>query len=75
MIKVKVTCAYVGECISFCAVYKVTCEIFLSVYMGNTQNTLKNRMEQHFQYLNKKVQYNNIQTFLLLTSLKLLTKN
>ena len=32
----------------------------LSVYVVSTQNTLKNRMEKHFQYLAQKVQYNKM---------------
>ena len=42
--KVKVTCSYGGEFRSCCVVYKMTCRKYLSVYVGNTQNTLKKRM-------------------------------
>ena len=39
--KAKGTCAYEGEFRACCVVYKVTCRQCLSVYMGNTQNTIK----------------------------------
>ena len=39
--KVKGECAYEGDCRACCIVYKVTCKKRLSVYVGNTQNTLK----------------------------------
>ena len=31
----------------------------VSVYVGNTQNTIKKRMEQHIQDVDQKLQYNN----------------
>ena len=39
--KVKVTFYYEGDCRLCCVAYKVTCKLFLSVYVGNTQNTPK----------------------------------
>ena len=47
--KVKGRCAYGGECQRCCVIYKVTCKCCGDFYVGNTQNTLKKRMEQHFQ--------------------------
>ena len=62
--KVKVTCEYKGECRACCAVYKVKCRLCLSVYLGNTQNALKKRMEQHFQDVAQKVHHDkNSDTF------------
>ena len=56
--KVKGTYAYKGDCRACGVVYKVTCKLRLSVYTGNTQNTLKERMEQNFQDVAQKVQQN-----------------
>ena len=62
--KVKGECAYEGDCRACCIFYKVTCKKFLSVYEGNTQNTFKKRMEQHFQDIAQKVQHDkNSDTF------------
>ena len=55
--RVNFICDYIGECISCWVVYKVTCQICLSIYVGNTQNTLKKRMEQHIQDVDQKVHY------------------
>ena len=45
-------------------VYIVTSKIHLSVYVGNTLNTLKNRMEQKFQDMLQKLQHDkSLDTF------------
>ena len=54
--KVNGTCAYAGECRSWGVVNKVMYKHYLSDYLVNTQNTLKKRMEQHFQDVAQKVQ-------------------
>ena len=41
-----------------CVFYKVTRRQCILVFVGNTKNTIKNTMEQHFQYMAQKVQYN-----------------
>ena len=53
--KVKGRCAYGGECLICCVIYKVMCKCCGDFYFGNTQNTLKKRMEQHFQDVAQKV--------------------
>ena len=59
----KVTCSCGGECRTYCVVYKVACRQCISFYVGKTQNTLKNRMEQHFQDVTQKVQYDKTRYF------------
>ena len=62
--KVKDEFVYEGDCRACCIVYKVTCKKCLSVYVGNTQNTFKKRMEQIFQDIAQKVQHDkNSDTF------------
>ena len=36
---VKGICTHEGDCRACCIVYKVTCKLCLSAYLGNTQNT------------------------------------
>ena len=44
-------------------VYNLICNIFILVYVGNTQNNIK-MIEQHFQDVAQKVQHNeNLDTF------------
>ena len=54
--KVDGLCAYNGQCRKSCVVYKVTCRICDAVYIGNTQQTLKSRMNAHFNDVQKLVQ-------------------
>ena len=54
--KVKVTCDYKGDYRARCVFYKVTCKKCLSVYVRNTQNTLKKIMEHNFLDMAQKVQ-------------------
>ena len=62
--KVKVTCAYKGECRTCCLFYKVIYRLCLSVYVGNTQNNLKKIMKRHFQDVAQKVHHDkNSDTF------------
>ena len=55
MIEVKCTCDYVGECRSCCVFHEVMFRQFLSIYLVNTQNTLKKITEQQFQYVAQKL--------------------
>ena len=48
--KLKVECAYEGDC-------RACCIVCVSVYVGNTQITLKKIMDQHFQDVAQKVQH------------------
>ena len=57
MTKVKWTFVYEGEYIACCVVCKVTCRLRLSVYVGKNQNTLKNRIKEHFQDVSQKAQH------------------
>ena len=41
-------CPYNGICRRKCAVYKVQCKLCTAIYIGNTQQTVKTRMTQHF---------------------------
>ena len=34
-------CAYEGDCRECCVVYNATCKLYILVYVGNNQNTLK----------------------------------
>ena len=62
--KLKVTCAYKGECGVCRLVYKVEYRLCISVYVGNTKNTPKKRMQQHFQDVAQKLQHDeNLYTF------------
>ena len=62
--KVKGTCACGGECRACCVVYKVVWRLCLIVYMVNTQNSLKNKMEEHFQEVAQRVHHDkNSDTF------------
>ena len=51
--KVNVKCAYEGKCQSRCIIYEVTCCMYDTIYIGNTQNTLKKRMGAHFSNLQR----------------------
>ena len=62
--KVLGTCAYEGDCRICCVVYKVTCKLCFSVYVGNTQNNLKKLMEIFFQDVAPREQHDkNLNTF------------
>ena len=74
MTKAKVPCAYGGECRARCVVYKVTCRLCISVYVGNTHTTPKNRTEQHFQEVDQKVHHDKNRIPLQLILLNILTK-
>ena len=41
-------CAYNGDCRKTIVVYKATCKECEMIYIGNTQQTFKQRMRQHF---------------------------
>ena len=46
-IKVNVKCAYEGKCWSKCIIYHVECSMCDAIYIGNTQQTFKKRMDVH----------------------------
>ena len=48
-------CVYNGECRKKCIVYQATCRICKVDYIGNTQQTFKDRMGGHFNDVQKKV--------------------
>ena len=54
-VKVNSGCVYEGECRRCCVIYKFTCKFSGEFYVGNTQNTLLKRMEQHFKDVAQKV--------------------
>ena len=49
--KVNGKCAYKGKCRSKCIIYEVTCSMCDAIYIGNTQQTPKKRMDGHFSDL------------------------
>ena len=46
--KVNVKCVYEGKCRSKCIIYQVECIKCDAIYIGNTQQTFKKRMNGHF---------------------------
>ena len=50
--KVNIKCSYKGKCRSKCLIYEVTCSRFDAIYIGNTQQNFKKRMDGHFSDLN-----------------------
>ena len=46
--KVNVKCVYEGKFRSKCIIYEVKCSMCDSIYIGNTQQTFKKRMDSHF---------------------------
>ena len=48
-------CAYKGNCRRKCIVYEVTCKLCNNCYVGNTQQTFKDRMNGHFNDVQKLV--------------------
>ena len=48
-------CAYNGECRNKCIVYQVTCKQTKKVYIGNTQQNFKSRMDQHYNDVQLKI--------------------
>ena len=53
MCNVNGKCAYEGRCTYTCIVYKCTCKYCDYIYIGVTQNTLKDRMAAHYQSIKK----------------------
>ena len=53
--KVKITCVYRGECRACCVI--LIRRQYLLLFMGNTKNTLKKILEQHFQYVAQKAHH------------------
>ena len=49
--KVNGKCVYEGKCGSKCVIYQVKCSICDAIYIGNTQQTFKKRMDGHFSDL------------------------
>ena len=48
-------CPYRGNCLKMIVVYKVTCKCCNMIYIGNTQQRFKKRMEKHFNDVQKLV--------------------
>ena len=46
--KVNRKCVYEGKCWSKCIIYEGKCSICDAIYIGNTQQTFKKRMDSHF---------------------------
>ena len=44
-------CVYEGKCRSKCIIYLVKCLMCGAIYLGNTQQTFKKRMDGHFSDL------------------------
>ena len=42
---------YEGKCRSKCIIYQVECSMCDAIYIGNTQQTFKKRMDGHFSDL------------------------
>ena len=49
--KVNGKCIYEGKCWSKCIIYQVECSMCDAIYIGNTQQTFKKRMDGHFSDL------------------------
>ena len=49
--KVNGKCVYKGKCRSKCIIYQVECSMCDAIYIGNTQQTFKKRMDAHFSDL------------------------
>ena len=49
--KVNVKCVYEGKSWEKYLIYEVKCSIFEAIYIGNTQQTTKERTGGHFYYL------------------------
>ena len=49
--KVNRKCVYEGKCRSECIIYEVKFSICDAIYIGNTQQTFKTRMDGHFSDL------------------------
>ena len=44
---------YEGKCLSICIIYEVKCSTCDTIYIGNTQQTFKKRMDGHFSNLQR----------------------
>ena len=49
--KVNINCVYEGKCQNKCLIYEVKCLICDAIYIGNTHQTLKKKMDGHFSDL------------------------
>jgi hypothetical protein len=49
------TCAYAGNCRTMMVVYEATCNFTGKKYIGNTQRTVKKRIQEHVAEVQKKV--------------------
>ena len=52
--------AHKGECRTFQLVHNLMNKLFISLCLGNNQNTLKNIMEKYFQNVAQKVHHDKI---------------
>ena len=46
-------CAYEGKCQSICIIYELTCSMCDAIYIGNTQQTFKKKMDGHLSDKNQ----------------------
>ena len=51
--KVNGKCVYEGKCRSRCIIYEVKCCMCDAIYIGNTQQTVKKRMDGHYSDLQR----------------------
>ena len=65
--KVNGKCVYEGKCRSRCIIYEVKCCMCDAIYIGNTQQTFKKRMDGHFYDLKILLKTDKNQTLLLPT--------
>ena len=71
--KVNRKCAYEGKCRSRCIIYEVTCSMCDAIYIGNTHQTFRKRMDGNFSDLQRLLKMDKNQTRLLPTSYSTLT--
>ena len=51
--KINRKCVYEGKCRSRCIIYEVKCCLCDAIYIGNTQQTFKKRMDGHFSNIQR----------------------
>ena len=65
--KVNVKCVYQGKSQSWCIIYEVKCSMCDAIYIVNTQQTFKKRMDDHFSDIQRLLKNGKIQTHFLTT--------
>ena len=71
--KVNGKCVYKGKCQSRCIIYEVECSTCSGIYIGNTQQNFKKRMDGHFSDILRLLKNGKNQTHLLPTPYRNLT--